>query len=154
MTHFTISQRDAILRQDPLAFAQAAFNILEPDRTFEPSWHHEAITEVLQNSNGKRTRQYINAPPRSLKSFLVSVAWVAFKLGHEPTHKFICASYSANLANHHAAQCRRLMQSNLYTSLFSTRLSKITEMSWSPPAAAFGLPPRLGRQLPVWVAIR
>src|SRR5712671_5651094 len=127
MTHFTISQRDAILRQDPLAFAQAAFNILEPDRTFEPSWHHEAITEVLQNLNGKRTRQYINAPPRSLKFFLVSVAWVAFKLGHEPTHKFICASYSANLANHHAAQCRRLMQSNLYTSLFTTRLSKITE---------------------------
>jgi hypothetical protein len=87
----TPRERDAILRSDFLAFAQAAFAILEPELRFEPSWHHEAIAAVLLESNGKKTRKYINAPPRSLKSFLVSVAWVAFKLGHEPTHKFICA---------------------------------------------------------------
>jgi hypothetical protein len=37
---------------------------------------------------------YIAAPPRSLKSIIVSVAWVAFMLGNNPGHKFICASYS------------------------------------------------------------
>ena len=57
----------------------------------------------------------------------MSVAWVAFKLGHEPTHRFICASYSHDLANHFGAQCRRLMQSDLYGRLFSTRLSRITD---------------------------
>jgi predicted phage terminase large subunit-like protein len=123
----TPSQRDAIFRLDFLAFAQAAFAVLEPDRTFEPSWHHDAIAQVLLQSSGTKTRKYINAPPRSLKSFLVSIAWVAFRLGHEPTHKFICASYSSDLAHHLSAQCRKLMQSDFYCRLFATSLSKITD---------------------------
>jgi hypothetical protein len=127
MIQVTPSERDAIFRSDFLAFAQAAFTVLEPDKAFEPSWHHEAIAKVLLDSNGRKTRKYVNAPPRSLKSFLVSIAWVAFKLGHEPTHKFICASYSRDLARHFAAQCRKLMQSELYRRLFATRLSKITD---------------------------
>jgi hypothetical protein len=126
-TELTPAQRDAICRSDFLAFAQAAFNVLEPGQRFEPSWHHEAVARCLLDSNGKKTRKYINAPPRSLKSFLLSAAWVAFKLGHEPTHRFICASYSRDLANHLGAQCRRLMQSDLYCRLFSTRLSRITD---------------------------
>jgi predicted phage terminase large subunit-like protein len=126
-TELTPAQRDAIYRSDFLAFAQAAFDILEPGRRFEPSKHHEAIARLLLDSNGKKTRKYINAPPRSLKSLLVSIAWVAFKLGHEPTHRFICASYSHDLANHFGAQCRRLMQSELYCRLFRTRLSRITD---------------------------
>jgi hypothetical protein len=65
----TPAERDAIYRSDFLAFAQAAFFELEPDNTFEPSWHHEAIAQLLVESKGKKTRKYINAPPRSLKSF-------------------------------------------------------------------------------------
>src|SRR5262249_20061628 len=113
-TELTPAQREAIYRSDFLAFAQAAFNVLEDGRRFEPNWHHEGIARLLLDSNGKKTRKYLNAPPRSLKSFLVSTAWVAFKLGHEPAHKFLCASYSHDLANHFGAQCRRLMQSELY----------------------------------------
>ena len=126
-TELTPAQRDAIYRSDFLACAQAFFNVLEDGRRFEPNWHHEAIALLLLDSNGKKTRKYLNAPPRSLKSFLVSTAWVAFKLGHEPAHKFLCASYSHDLANNFGAQCRKLMQSELYCRLFSTRLSKITD---------------------------
>src|SRR5262245_22838992 len=106
----TPSELDAIYRTDFLAFAQAAFAELEPDKIFKRSSHHEAIAQALGDSMGKQTGKYINAPPRSLKSFLVSIAWVAFRLGHEPTHKFICASYSRDLANHLAAQCRKLKE--------------------------------------------
>ena len=127
MKQLTPAERDAIYRSDFLAFAQAAFFELEPDNKFEPSWHHEAIAQLLVESKGKKTRKYINAPPRSLKSFLVSVAWVAFKLGHEPAHKFICASYSRDLASHLAAQCRKLMESEMYHRVFATRLVKITD---------------------------
>src|SRR5215475_10850987 len=127
MMTLTPSERDAIYRTDFLAFAEAAHNVLEPNNTFEPNWHHEAIAQALVDSIGKKTRKYINAPPRSLKSFLVSIAWVAFRLGHEPTHKFICASYSRDLAIHLAAQCRKLMQSDFYCKLFATRLSKEAE---------------------------
>lgn len=127
MKQLTPVERDAIFRHDFLAFVQAAFFELEPDNIFEPSWHHEAIAHALVESKGKKTRKYINAPPRSLKSFLVSVAWVAFRLGHEPTHKFICASYSRDLASHLAAQCRKLMESEMYRRVFATRLVKITD---------------------------
>jgi predicted phage terminase large subunit-like protein len=127
MTELTPAQRDAIYRSDFPAFAQATFAVLEPGGRFEPSWHHEAIARLLLDSNGKKTRKYINAPPRSLKSLLVSIAWVAFKLGHEPGHKFICASYSHDLASNLGAQCRKVMQSDFYCRLFATRLSRITD---------------------------
>jgi predicted phage terminase large subunit-like protein len=123
----TPAERDAIFRSDPLAFAKAAFHLLEPTGVFEPSWHHDAIVQLLIESSSKKTRKFINAPPRSLKSFLVSVAWVAFTLGHDPSHRFLCASYSRDLASNLAAQCRRLMQSELYQRLFATRLLKIAE---------------------------
>ena len=57
----------------------------------------------------------------------MSVASVAFKLGHEPAHKLICASYSRDLASHLAAQCRKLMESEMYHRVFATRLVKITD---------------------------
>ena len=45
-------------------------------------------------------------PPRSLKSIAVSVAWVAWRLGHDPALRFVCCSYSAELALKHARDCR------------------------------------------------
>jgi predicted phage terminase large subunit-like protein len=101
----------------------------------------------LLDSNEKKTRKYINAPPRSLKSFLVSIAWVAFKLGHEPAHKFLCASYSADLANYFGAQCRRIMQSELYCRLFSTRLSKITDSELVTTKGGFRIASSVGSTL-------
>jgi predicted phage terminase large subunit-like protein len=120
------TERDCIFRTDFLSFAKGAFAVLEPDETLEECWHHEAIAKMLVESEGKKTRRFTNGPPRSLKSFLVSVAWVAFKLGRDPTHRFICASYSNDLSVRLGAQCRRLMESKWYCQLFPTRLSKIT----------------------------
>ena len=120
-------QRDAIYRISYLAFARAAFAVLYPDKKFTPEKCHQSITNVLVSGDGKRLRQIINAPPRSLKSFLVSIAWVAFKLGHEPTHQFLCVSYSQDLANHLSLECRRLMEVRRYRRLFRTRLAKSTE---------------------------
>lgn len=123
----TPEERDAILRTDFLAFSQAAFAEQHSDQKLELTWHHGAIAAALTESLDKKTRRYINAPPRSLKSFLASVAWPAFVLGHRPKHKFVCASYSQALANDLSSQCRRLMQSPLYKRLFTTRLAKETE---------------------------
>jgi predicted phage terminase large subunit-like protein len=127
MIQITPIERDAIFRSNFPAFLQASFHALEPNQTFEPNWHQEAISELLVQSQGRQTHAFLSAPPRSLKSFQVSVAWVAFRLGHDSTHKFICASYSRDLANHLGAQCRKLMQTDLYCRLFRTRLQKITE---------------------------
>jgi hypothetical protein len=147
MTPITPSVRDAILRSDFLAFVRAAYSFLESNGLFEPSWHHEAIAQLLLQSEGKQTRKFINAPPRSLKSFLLSVAWVAYKLGHHPSHKFICASYSRDLASHLAAQCRKLMQSDLYQRLFATRLLKITDDELSTTQGGFRISTSVGATL-------
>jgi hypothetical protein len=121
-------ERDAILRCDLGAFLEGAMAELEPNNPFKVTWYHRAILSVLENSAGKKVRTVINAPPRSLKSIILSVSWVAYVLGHDPTHKFICVSYSRDLAEFHAALCRRLMHSTYYRRLFpQTRLSKVTD---------------------------
>jgi hypothetical protein len=144
----TIEQRDAILRQDFLAFVQAAFALLFPNELFSREWFHEAIAIVLAGISDKTgIRQIINAPPRSLKSFLVSVAWVAFILGHKPNFKIVCASYSQDLANHLAADCRRLMESSWYRGLFPTRLAKSTEEELVTTEGGFRLARSVGGTL-------
>ena len=73
---------------------------------------------------GKIRRLIVNQPPRSLKSQAVSVAFVAWLLGHDPTKQVICASYGQDLADKHARDCRTLMMSDFYQRLFpQTRLS-------------------------------
>ncbi len=64
-------------------------------------------------------------PPRSLKSHCASICLPAWILGHDPTRRIVCASYSQELADTLARSCRTLMHSVLYRALFpETRLWK------------------------------
>jgi predicted phage terminase large subunit-like protein len=130
-------ERDAIYRQDFLAFSHAAFADRYPDEPFSFEWCQEAIAKVLAGADKKPVRLIINAPPRSLKSFMASVAWPAYVLGHKPTHRFICASYSQDLANTLSLECRHLMESSFYRRLFATRLIKATEDELVTTAGGF-----------------
>lgn len=122
----TTQERDAIFRTEFLSFAERAFLELSSG-PYSPEWLHEKLASVLVSTAGRRTRLIINAPPRSLKSFLSNVAWVAFRLGQEPTHKFLCVSYAQPLANQFSSDCRRIMECAWYRNLFATRLVKSTE---------------------------
>jgi hypothetical protein len=63
-------------------------------------------------------------PPRYLKSICASVAFPAYLLGHDPTARIICVSYSDALARAHANDCRALFGSEKYRELFpGTRIS-------------------------------
>jgi predicted phage terminase large subunit-like protein len=117
---------NAILRNDFAYFAQRCFLTLNPARTFQENWHIEAIARHLELVRlGKLRRLIINIPPRSLKSTLCSVAFAAFVLGHDPTKRIIVASYSHELAAKFANDCRTIMQSKWYRSLFpGTRISR------------------------------
>ncbi len=59
----------------------------------------------------------------ALYAFGRSVAFPAFVLGHNPSAQIICASYGQDLANKHSSDCRTLMTSGRYRSLFPTRLA-------------------------------
>jgi len=134
---FNVRQRDAVLRSDFLAFSQKAFGMLYPSETYISEWCHEAIAAVLPGQENHKVRQIINAPPRSLKSILVSVCWPAFKLGQDPTFKIVGASYSQLLANTLSSECRRLMQSEWYQTLFRTELIKSAEDDLVTTAGGF-----------------
>jgi hypothetical protein len=60
----------------------------------------------------------INQPPRSLKSICVSVAYVAWLLGHDPTRRVIVASYSGDFAAELHRQFRMVVGSEWYAALF------------------------------------
>jgi predicted phage terminase large subunit-like protein len=120
---------NAILRSDFHSFATKSFELLNPGVSLDKNWHLEAISSALERVRKREiTRLIINAPPRSLKSFLTSVALPAFLLGRDPTRRFICASYSQDLASKLSSDCRRLIESDVYRELFPNLiLEKSTE---------------------------
>lgn len=100
-------------------FAQEAFKVLEPGKAYEWSWHIGCIAEHLMALRREEFRRLIiNVPPRSLKSYLVSVVFPAWILGHNPTEKFIATSYSYSLAESLSDRCRYLVQSDWYRDIF------------------------------------
>lgn len=137
----------AILRNDLMSFAQKCFHELEPGKTFLPNWHQEAIVEALNaNRLGYLQRLIISVPPRSMKSILVSVAYVAFLLGHDPAMRIIVASYGSDLSIKLANDCRRIMMAPWYRELFpNTQISRLknTELEVMTTKGVVASPPRL-----------
>jgi hypothetical protein len=115
---------EALLRNDFRAFLHKIFAILSPGQTYVRTWHVEAIAWRLERvRRGEVRRLIINMPPRSLKSIAASVGFPAFVLGHDPSRRIICVSYSGDLAKKHANDFRAVLESPWYRSAFpSTRI--------------------------------
>jgi predicted phage terminase large subunit-like protein len=118
---------NAILRAEFTAFLQRCFLTLNPGATFLPNWHIEALAYHLELvRQGKIRRLIVNIPPRYLKSTICSVAFPAFVLGHDPRKRLIVASYGTELATKFGNDCRAILQSAWYRSIFpGTRISRI-----------------------------
>jgi predicted phage terminase large subunit-like protein len=114
---------DSLCRESFDAFAQRAFREIEPGISYEWNWHIQCISAHLQAlydgtlPDGKR-RLCINVPPRSLKSYLCSIAFPAWVLGKEANQKFITTSYNFTLAKEMAQKSRILIESEWYKNLF------------------------------------
>ena len=113
-----------ILRHDFCAFMHRAFLELNPQGVFLPNWHLEVLAAKLEDVRlGRCKRLIINIPPRSLKSHAASIAFVAWLLGHDPAIQILAISYAQDLSDKLARDCRALITSPFYQSLFGTRLS-------------------------------
>ena len=120
----TLAHYADILRDDFVSFAHRAHLELYPSRPFEPNWHIDVLAEKLEAvKRGEIRRLIINLPPRSLKSFLGSIVFPAYVLGHNPSAEVLCISYGQEFANDLALPCRSLLQAPFYQALFETRLS-------------------------------
>ena len=110
---------EAVLRNDLSSFVRFSFNTVAPGETFADNWHIDCIAWHLEQClEGNIKRLIITLPPRHLKSICVSVAFPAWALGQNPTRKFICASYSTDLAGKHARDFRSVVGSDRYAKLF------------------------------------
>jgi hypothetical protein len=120
-TNFGSREFEALLRADFRPFLEKVFSTLSPGQPFIPTWHLEAIAYQLERvRRGEIKRLIINMPPRSLKSMTASVAFPALVLGHDPTRRIICVSYSGDLAKKHANDFRAVLEAPWYRSVFPT----------------------------------
>jgi predicted phage terminase large subunit-like protein len=109
----------ALLRNDFRAFLEKVFTTLTPGQRYVDGWHIGAIAWHLERvRRGEIRRLIINMPPRSLKSIAASVAFPAFVLGHAPSKRIICVSYSGDLAKKHSNDFRAVLESRWYRSAF------------------------------------
>lgn len=110
---------NAVLRTDLNGFVHKVFTTVSPGDVFFQNWHLEAIAyELGRCLDGGNTRLLITQPPRSLKSICSSVAFVAWALGHNPALRFICVSYSQELAGELARLFRLVVDSEWYRATF------------------------------------
>jgi predicted phage terminase large subunit-like protein len=122
--NISFEEYQVLLRQDFVAFMVRAFHELNPNTPLHMAPYIELMAARLEDCRqGRVKRLIINLPPRYLKSHTVSIAFVAWILGHQPSAPIICASYGQDLADSLGLNTRKLMQSAFYQSLFPTRLA-------------------------------
>ncbi|MAG34358.1 MAG: terminase [Deltaproteobacteria bacterium] len=141
----------ALLRNDLVAFTQRTFQTVVPGQTFLSNWHIEAIAYRLEQArHGEIRRLIITLPPRNLKSVCASVAFPAFVLGHDPSTRIVCASYSQDLTAKHARDTRAVISSAWYQRVFPrTRIDpkKNAETEFETTAKGYRLGTSVGGTL-------
>jgi predicted phage terminase large subunit-like protein len=109
----------AVLRSDLPSFIRKVFATVTVGEPYFHNWHIDAIAHQLERIDcGEIRRLLINQPPRSLKSICVSIAYVAWLLGHDPTRRVIVVSYSSDFAAELHRQFRQVASSMWYAELF------------------------------------
>jgi hypothetical protein len=102
-------------RVDFWCFVELMFPILYPGQELVYAGYLELIATLLMGVAKRKYRNVvINLPPRHMKSALASILYPAWRLGCDPTVKFICISYGDDLAHDLSAQTRKIMRSPLY----------------------------------------
>src|SRR5215210_5831953 len=109
----------ALLTADLRCFVHRAFQTVFPGTPYLHNWHIDAIVyELMEVHSGRARRLLIDQPPRSLKSLTISVAYVAWVLGHDPKKRIIVASYSSDFAAELHRQFRLLVDAQWYRDIF------------------------------------
>jgi hypothetical protein len=130
---------DAILKAHFPTFVRRCFMTLNPGFRYLTNWHITGIAYQLERVlRGEVNRLIINGPPRHLKSVVVSVAFAAFLLGHQPWRRITAVSYSNELSSKHAADFRSIVEAPWYRRLFPTmRIARSLEDEVSTTARGF-----------------
>jgi predicted phage terminase large subunit-like protein len=120
--------RDAKRRAEHhlIDFVELMWPVLDPGQPFVRTWVQEAICEHLEAvSAGRITKLAINVPPGFTKSRIVNVMWPAWEWGPQrrPDLRYMSWSYSDALAEDQNADCRKLIESEVYQRFWGDRFA-------------------------------
>lgn len=119
MTEISPSIWDMMCRTDFVVFVGRVMAVLEPGTRYEENWHIEHLAYRLENVRcGDTRRLMINMPPRSMKTITVSIAFAAWVLGHDPTRRIMCVTYSDDVARAQAQLFQRIVTEPWYRRIF------------------------------------
>ena len=114
-------------RDDFLAFCRYIY----PDWKEGP--HHRYLNPILKKTlNGDEPRVTVSMPPRFGKSETIAYLFVAWYLGHNPTHHIMMATHTATLSASFGRKIRNLIDTDKYKAVFPQ-----TEVSKDKSAADF-----------------
>lgn len=108
-----------LMRSSFLHFLAKAWPHVDAGKQLAMNWHLFALALSLDRVvTGKSKRLLVNLPPRNGKSMTISVIWIAWMLGVDPTLRFIGISYSNELSRKFARDCLAIMESEWYKTIF------------------------------------
>lgn len=83
------------------------------------NWHQKAICDALEKVViGETKRLIINVPPRSGKTEMAVINFIAWCMGNFPDCEFIHATYSARLAANNTWAARAAVESEMHQAIF------------------------------------
>jgi predicted phage terminase large subunit-like protein len=109
----------ALYRMHFQNFVMGAFETLYGAGQYNDAWFVRAMCEMAEKvAKGDLERLLVTIPPRHLKSFVMCICLPAWVMGRAPTFRVMIASYAASLAETHAREFRRLINTPWYRALF------------------------------------
>ena len=121
----------ALARLDFSVFFEIAFGVLNPGKKLDYAPYLDVLMFLMATcANGRKSRVIITLPPGFMKSMIVSIIYVAWRMGVDPTTKFVCISYGQDLANKHSVSTRTLMLSPIYRAIFPSTVLVKKEEHW------------------------
>ena len=110
------------LETDFSYFCREAWKTIFPLIELVWSWHYDLISEYLQLVKARKLRRVIfNVPPRSLKTWQISIFFPCWCWIDDPAHSFLCGSYSRDLSTEHSILRRNLITGAWYQGLWGDK---------------------------------
>lgn len=106
-------------RRSLAEFLRLCWHFHHPRQALQWNWHLDAIVDHLAAVVRRDIKRLIiNVPPRTLKSYLVSVAFPAWVWTFDPAHQFLSTSAAQKVVTRDSNFHRRLVCSKWYRDLF------------------------------------
>lgn len=142
MTQLPEQLYDAMAKTDFSTFVARVMDTLEPGTRYEENWHIHLIARHLEKVRlGQTKRLMLNMPPRSMKTILVSIAFVAWVLGHDPSRRIMCLTYSNDVAKAQAKLFQRLINADWVRRIFPDLKPRVPArlMEWESSLGGYRL---------------